>query len=78
MKDKKRTSPDRVANRSPPSIKSGEQQIGELQEFAHVLGRLLGQRWLRQQADREDTMGSSPAKEKCPTEFRGTLDGESE
>lgn len=78
MKDKKSTNTGQGPSRPPPVTASGEQQERALREFARVLGQLIGQRWLRQQADRGDTSEASPAKRKRPTTSLGKLDGESE
>ena len=77
MKDHQSTSPSRVASRSPPVVKSREQQAGALQEFTRVLGWLLGQRWLRQQADLGDVAEASPAVRTRHTTALGKRDGES-
>ena len=76
MIDHQSTSPSRVTSRSPPVVKSGEQQEGALQEFSRVLGRLLGQRWLRQQAGLGDVAEASPAKRALHTTALGKRDGE--
>ena len=77
MEDHESTSLGRVASRSPPVVKCSEQQAGALQEFSRVLGRLLGQRWLRQQAARGDVAEASPAKRTRHTTTLGKRDGES-
>ena len=78
MKGKKSTNTGQGSSRPPPGTTSGDQQERALREFARVLGQLIGQRWLRQQADRSDTSEASPATRKRPTASLGKLDGESE
>lgn len=78
MKDKKSTNTGQSTGRPPPVTTSGDQQDRALREFARVLGQLVGQRWLRQQAERGDTSDASPPKRKRPTASLGKLDGESE
>lgn len=78
MKGKKSTNTDQGQSRPPPVTISGGQQERALRGFAQVLGQLVGQRWLRQQAERGDTPEASPAKRKRPTASLGKLDGESE
>ena len=67
-----------VRGRSPPVGDDQESQERSLLEFTRALGQLVGQRWLRQQADHGDTSEASPAKRKRPTASLGKLDGESE
>ena len=78
MKGKTSTNTGQGTSRPPPVTTSGDQQEQALREFARVLGQLVGQRWLHQQADRGDTSEVSPAKRKRPTASLGKLDGESE
>ena len=78
MKGKKSTNTGQGSSRPPPVMTSGDQQERSLREFARVLGRLVGQRWLRQQAECGDTSEASPVKRKRPTASLGKLDGESE
>ena len=78
MNGKKSTNTGQGSSRAPPVMMGGGQQERALQEVARVLGQLVGQRWLRQQADRGDTSEESPAKRKRPTASLGKLDGESE
>ena len=78
MKGKKSTSTGQGSSRPLPVTTSGDQKERSLREFARVVGQLVGQRWLRQQADRGDTSEASPAKKKRPTASLGKLDGESE
>lgn len=78
MKSKKSTNTGQSPSRPPPGTTSGDQQEGALREFARVLDQLLGQRWLRQKADRGDTSEASLATRKRPTASLGKLDGESE
>lgn len=78
MKGKKSTNTSQGTSRPPPVTTSGDQQERALRDFARVLGQLVGQRWLRQQANRGDTSEASPAKRKRPTTSLGKLDGESD
>lgn len=78
MKGKKSTNTGHLTSRPPPVTTSGDQQAKALREFARMLGQLVGQRWLRQQADRGDTAEASPVKRKRRTASLGKLDGESE
>ena len=78
MKSKKSTNTGQGPSRPPPVTTSGDQQERALREFARVLGQLVGQRWLRQQADRGDTSGALLATRKRRTASLGKLDGESE
>ncbi len=78
MKGKKSTNTGQGSSRPPPGTTSGDQQERALREFARVLGQLIGQRWLRQQAERGDTSEASPATRKRRTASLGKLDGESE
>ena len=78
MKGKKSTNTGQGSRRPPLVATSGDQQERALREFARVLGQLIGQRWLRQQAERGDTSEASPATRKRPTASLGNLDGESE
>ena len=78
MKGKKSTSTGQGSSRPPPVTTSGDQQERALREFARVLGQLVGQRWLSQQANCGDRSEVSPAKRKRPTASLGKLDGETE
>lgn len=78
MKDRIDSNVRPVRGRSPPVGEDPKSQERSLREFARVLGQLVGQRWLHQQADRGDTPEASPAKRKRPTASLGKLDGESE
>ena len=78
MKGKKSTNTGQGPSRPPSVTTSGDQQERALREFARVLGQLVGQRWLRQQADRGDISEASLAERTRPTASLGKLDGESE
>ena len=78
MKGKKSTNTGQSSSRPPTITASGDQQERALREFARVLGQLVGQRWLRQQAERGDASEASPAKRKRLTASLDKLDGESE
>lgn len=78
MKGKKSTNTGQSPSRPPPGTTSGDQQERPLRDFARVLGQFVGQRWLRQQADRGDAAEASLATRKRRTASLGKLDGESE
>jgi|GEM_PF-3941533 len=78
MKGEKSTNTGKSSGRPPPGTTSGDQQARALRDFARVLGQLLGQRWLGQQAERGDTAEASPATRKRRTASLGKLDGESQ